>query len=211
MIKQIVKEISKIEEEGGIPTFNTLLDRVKISSRTLSKYLKLLESDEIIIRKRVGELKPIALNLKKAEQLLKSYENEIIWEKFRKKYSTETIELARDALDFLEILTETLGKKKIGNEFFDLTYQKFFARYKIDILSMLLRLAELEPLTQKQATIYYTLFWFLRNNVKTFPLPAFIFFPLYDIDEAEKKKLSTKMQTIMDHISRFVKTISTPS
>jgi len=185
--------------------------RLKVSTRTLAKYLDLLEGEGAIIRRKTGELKLILLNHEKADQILRNLRpsefrvNPELWQSLR----DEVFDLAMETFYFLEALAETHGRYRMPVcEFSELKFMTFFRRYRRNIFLLLLKLASLEPPSEKEKALYYGILMFLRQHIRTFPLSAFIFFPIYDIPEQELRKLSPKALTIMSHISQLIRIMS---
>jgi DNA-binding transcriptional ArsR family regulator len=199
-MRRIMQAIAEEEGEGRAPTFTSLLKRLGISSRTLAKYLALLEELGIITRKRVGELKPIALSRDRAARLLEPVESEGV----RPVFASTSLGMAVDLWRLLIWLAESRGRKIITCELFEGPYAAFVRRFRWDILGTLIRIAELRPLTPRYTAIYLALFWFLRNNEDMFTLEEYIFFPLYDWPEEALREMPPEVREIAISISSFV-------
>jgi DNA-binding transcriptional ArsR family regulator len=202
LMRRVVEAISEEEGEGRVPTFTSLLKRLGISSRTLAKYLNLLEELGVVTRKRVGELKPIALNRDRAARLLEAENEETGGSK--PAFSAMSLNMAVDLWRLLVWLAESRGRKIITCELFEGPYAAFVRRFKWDILGTLIRIAELQPLTPRYTAIYLALFWFLRNNENTFTLEEYIFFPLYDWPEEVLREMPPEVREIVSHVSSFI-------
>jgi DNA-binding transcriptional ArsR family regulator len=199
-MRKIVKAIAEEEGEGRAPTFTSLLKRLRISSRTLAKYLNLLEDSGVVTRKRVGELTPIALDKDKAERLLKGGNEEV---GSRPAFLAASLNMAVDLWRWLIYSAEFRGRKTIiyGVAW---PYATFVRRYKWDILGTLVRIAELQPLTPRYTAIYLALFWFLRSNATTFTFEEYVFFPVYDWPEEVLREMPPEIQAIITHVSSFI-------
>jgi hypothetical protein len=203
-MRKIVEAIKEEEEAGRAPTFTSLLRRLQISSRTLAKYLNLLEGSGVVTRKRVGELAPIALDEGRAERLLKAAESGETGGS-RPAFLAASLNMAVDLWRLLIWLAESRGRRTITCEFFVGPYVTFVRRFKWDILGTLIRVAELQPLTPRHTAIYLALFWFLRSNENTFTLEEYIFFPVYDWPEEALREMPPEVQAIITHVSSFIK------
>jgi len=198
---RIIKAISEEEGEGRAPTFTSLLKRLGISSRTLAKYLSLMEDLGIVTRKRAGELRPISLVDERAARLLEAGSEEA--EGSGPALPATSLNMAVDLWRWLVYSAELRGRKTItcGVEW---RYAVFVRRFKWDILTTLIRIAELQPLTPRHTAIYFALFWFLRNNEDTFTLEEYIFFPVYDWPEEALRGMPPEVRETAVSISNFV-------
>jgi DNA-binding transcriptional ArsR family regulator len=188
-----------LESKGEIVTFTKLYGKLRISSRTLSRHLANLEKEGFISRKRVGELKIIITRNFNQED-----EKTIVCpELYVRIFKNTLFESVYDAFNFLKFLTYYNPKKKlIQTEFSHLCYADFFNKYESDILNLLFRLADLEPLTEKQRAIWFTIFWFLKTNINTLPLSVLIFFPLYQIPKSELWKIPPKLRFLVTYLPK---------
>jgi len=202
LMRRVVEAISEEEEEGRAPTFTSLLKRLGISSRSLAKYLDLLEELGIITRKRVGELRPISLVDERAAKLLETENRESGGSK--PAFSAVSLNMAVDLWRWLIYSAEFRGRKTITCELFEGPYATFVRRFKWDILGTLIRIAELQPLTPRYTAIYLALFWFLRTNEHVFTLEEYIFFPLYDWPEEALSEMPPETREIVSHVSSFI-------
>ena len=202
MGRLILEEIKRLQARGELVTFTRLHERLGVSTRTLSRYLKLWESQGIIARHRVGEFKVITLrsNIEEEDHVIKS--RELLKKIFENTLITEFL----NVFEFFQLLVYTCGRRRLSNEteFSGMTYEHFFKRYQLDIQAILLKLMELEPLTERQRAIYYALFTFLKHNVRTIPITVLAFFPLYRIPEEELRKLPPRLQLIMKYVPRLL-------
>jgi DNA-binding transcriptional ArsR family regulator len=183
----ILKTIMDLESKGEIVTFTKLYGKLRISSRSLSRHLANLEREGVISRQRVGEFKVITIirNFNQEDEKTIACP-----ELYAKIFKNTLFESVYDAFDFLKFLTYYNPKKKLTQtEFSDLCYADFFNKYESDILNLLFRLADLEPLTEKQRALWFTIFWFLKKNINTLPLSVLIFFPLYQIPKSKLQKI----------------------
>jgi DNA-binding transcriptional ArsR family regulator len=201
LMRRVVEAISEEEGEGRVPTFTSLLKRLGISSRTLAKYLNLLEELGVVTRKRVGELKPIALNRDRAARLLEAENGETGGSK--PAFSAMSLNMAVDLWRWLIYSAEFRGRRTIACGV-AWPYATFVRRFKWDILGTLIRIAELRPLTPRYTAIYLALFWFLRNNEDMFTLEEYIFFPLYDWPEEVLREMPPEVREIVSHVSSFI-------
>jgi len=191
----ILNAILDLESKGENVTFTKLYRRLKISSRTLSRHLANLEKEGLISRRRVGELKIITITSK--EKIITCPEL------YFRIFKNTLFESVYDAFDFLKFLTYYNPKKKLTQtEFSDLCYADFFNKYESDILNLLFRLADLEPLTEKQRALWFTIFWFLKKNINTLPLSVLIFFPLYQIPKSELQKIPPKLRLLITNLPK---------
>jgi DNA-binding transcriptional ArsR family regulator len=196
----ILNAILDLESKGENVTFTKLYRRLKISSRTLSRHLANLEKEGVISRKRVGELKIITIT-----RIFNQEDDKTIAcpELYVKIFKNSLFESIYDVFDFLKFLTYYNPKKRLTQtEFSDLSYAEFFNKYKSDILSLLFRLADLEPLSEKQRAIWFTIYWFLKENIKTLPLSVLVFFPLYQIPKSELHKIPPKLRLLITNLPK---------
>jgi hypothetical protein len=161
-----------------------------------------LEELGIIRRKPVGELRPISLVDERAARLLETENRESGGSK--PAFSAVSLNMAVDLWRLLVWLAESRGRKIITCELFEGPYAAFVRRFKWDILGVLIRLAELQPLTPRYTAIYLALFWFLRNNEDMFTLEEYIFFPVYDWSEEMLREMSPEVREIAISISSFI-------
>jgi DNA-binding MarR family transcriptional regulator len=194
----IVEEVKRLQKRGEVATFSKLYERLRVSTRTLSRYLKLLEGRGIITRHRLGKHKIIMLN--------DFGEREITGHEILKKaFKGSLLEYAFSTHEFLKLLVETYGKRRLlGTEFANMTYERFFSKYELRILGILLELAKLRPLGEKDRAIYYALFRFLKQNVRTMPLEVLTFFPLYRLPREMLRGCPPKLQLIINHVPRLL-------
>jgi DNA-binding transcriptional ArsR family regulator len=194
----ILNAIVDLQSKGENVTFTKLYRRLKISSRTLSRHLANLEKERLISRERVGELKIITIARNFNEEKIITCP-----ELYVRIFKNTLFESVYDAFDFLKFLTYYNPKKKlIQTEFSHLCYADFFNKYESDILNLLFRLADLEPLTEKQRAIWFTIFWFLKTNINTLPLSVLIFFPLYQIPKSELWKIPPKLRFLVTYLPK---------
>ena len=217
LARRILNAAFQLQNKGEIVTFSKLLRILGVSSRTLSKYLKILEREGRISRRKVGELIAISVDQKEIiprqrldyydlkGNLLKRLEVGVIEspEIFTKLFRGRLTIYAVEAYDFLKFLTYyDAGRKFLDGEFSGLSYKKFFERFHLDILGLLMRMCNLEPLNEKQRALWYAIFCFLKRNLNTIPLIVNIFFPIFEIPKRELKKFPPNLILLMKSLPK---------
>jgi len=197
--KRILNAISQLEAEGEIATFSKLSNYLKVSTRTLAKYLRILEEEKVIFRKKVGELKAILVNDYEKKNFLESIESPELSAIFRKNL----VMYALEVYEFLEYLTYyDVARRKLSGDFPGLSYKKFFKKFKLNILGLLMKMADLEPLSEKQRVLWYAIFDFLKRNLNTLPLIVDVFFPIIEIPKRELKKIPQNLILLMKSLPK---------
>jgi len=154
VLRRVLGAAKRIEEEDGKITASKLVKRSGVSSKTLYRYLKILEERGWAERVRSGEYRPIIIH----------------WDRIPRAYveepaiSSEDIGLVRDTLLEIKLMALIYGNKRlIGTHFSNMTFRTFVRKYRLDITRILHKIVFREPLTEKELTIFEALISFAHS------------------------------------------------